>query len=174
MRAWVLAAVLLCTAAANVPEPAAYWTGPAQGPVPATIAGGAVIRTNNLAALLKKRGIVLLDVANATHRPVNLPATSLWMPPPHSDIPGSVWLPGAGRGALSQPEDAALRVRLQALTGGDADRPIIVYCHHACWLSWNAAKRVISYGYTHVFWYPEGVEGWTGAGGTLTPVQSGG
>jgi hypothetical protein len=27
-------------------------------------------------------------------------------------------------------------------------------------MSWNAAKRVLSYGYANVAWYPEGTEGW--------------
>jgi len=33
------------------------------------------------------------------------------------------------------------------------------YCHRNCWLSWNAAKRAISYGYRNVFWFPDGMEG---------------
>jgi hypothetical protein len=28
------------------------------------------------------------------------------------------------------------------------------------WMSWNAAKRILSYGYSNVAWYPEGTEGW--------------
>jgi rhodanese-related sulfurtransferase len=31
-------------------------------------------------------------------------------------------------------------------------------------LSWNAAKRAIGYGYQHVYWYRDGVEGWQAAG----------
>jgi rhodanese-related sulfurtransferase len=27
-------------------------------------------------------------------------------------------------------------------------------------MSWNAAKRILSYGYSNVAWYPEGNEGW--------------
>jgi rhodanese-related sulfurtransferase len=27
-------------------------------------------------------------------------------------------------------------------------------------MSWNAAKRVLSYGYPNVVWYPEGTDGW--------------
>jgi rhodanese-related sulfurtransferase len=27
-------------------------------------------------------------------------------------------------------------------------------------MSWNAAKRALSYGYTNVAWYPEGTDGW--------------
>ena len=36
----------------------------------------------------------------------------------------------------------------------------MIYCQEDCWMSWNAAKRVLSYGYPNVAWYPEGTEGW--------------
>jgi PQQ-dependent catabolism-associated CXXCW motif protein len=39
-----------------------------------------------------------------------------------------------------------------------------VYCHERCWLSWNAAKRAIRYGYRNVYWFPDGIEGWRAAG----------
>ncbi len=165
MRAWAFTALFLCTAA--TPEPPGYWTGPTQAPVPATITGGKVIQTDALAALLKSGGVLLIDVANPPHRPANLPPTSLWLPPPHEDIPGSVWLAGMGEGALTAAQDATFRARLRALTGGTMNKPIVVYCHHACWLSWNAARRAIAYGYTRVAWYPDGVEGWAQAGKKL-------
>ena len=103
-------------------------------------------------------------------RCTGLPAcrrTTLWLLPPHRDIPGSVWIPDVGKAALTAAEDAAFRAKLRALTGGDVNKPVIVYCHHACWLSWNAAKRTIADGYKQVFWYPDGVEGWMAAGKTL-------
>jgi PQQ-dependent catabolism-associated CXXCW motif protein len=172
MRRWILAAGFLCAAATAVPEPPGYWTGSAQAPVPPTIAGGTVIHTDELDALLRKGGVVLIDVANAVHRPANLPSATLWLLPPHRDIPGSVWIPDVGKGALAPAEDAAFRAKLRALTEGDTNRPVIVYCHHACWLSWNAAKRAITYGYRRVFWYPDGVEGWMAAGKTLEVVKA--
>jgi rhodanese-related sulfurtransferase len=27
-------------------------------------------------------------------------------------------------------------------------------------MSWNAAKRALTYGYSDVAWYPEGTDGW--------------
>ena len=36
----------------------------------------------------------------------------------------------------------------------------MIYCQADCWMSWNAAKRALSYGYTNVAWYPDGTEGW--------------
>lgn len=145
---------------ASVPEPQGYWLGPIHGPVPATIAGGTVLDTMALAHLLADGGAVLVDVAEAPHRPVGLPAGTLWLPPPHRDIPGSVWISDVGDGAISPRFATWFRTRLTALTGGNRDKPIVVYCHPNCWLSWNAARRVINEGYRAVFWYPGGVEGW--------------
>ncbi|HUN43769.1 MAG TPA: rhodanese-like domain-containing protein [Acetobacteraceae bacterium] len=148
----------------HVPEPQGYWQGPIHGPVPATITGGTVLDTAVLAQMLAGGGVVLLDVAEATHRPSGLPGGTLWLPPPHRDIPGSVWIPDVGRGVISPDFAAWFRARLAALTGSDRDRRIVVYCHPNCWMSWNAARRVINDGYRAVFWYPGGVEGWEHAG----------
>ncbi|HEY1932978.1 MAG TPA: rhodanese-like domain-containing protein [Acetobacteraceae bacterium] len=162
----VVAASISATAAGakHVPEPSGYWQGPIHGPVPATIAGGTVLDTVTLAHLLAGGGVVLLDVAEAPHRPVGLPAGELWLPPPHRDIPGSVWIPDVGRGAISPHFAAWFRTRLAALTDGNREKRIVVYCHPSCWMSWNAAKRAINDGYRAVFWYPGGVEDWETAG----------
>ena len=44
--------------------------------------------------------------------------------------------------------------------GGNHDRMLVFYCLANCWMSWNAAKRAIALGYTHVAWYPDGTDGW--------------
>jgi rhodanese-related sulfurtransferase len=38
-------------------------------------------------------------------------------------------------------------------------------------MSWNAAKRALSYGYTHVFWYRDGSDGWQEIGGFVVEVH---
>lgn len=141
-------------------EPVGYWTGPINGPVPETITGGTVIRTTELRALLEKNGAVLVDVSNAPRRPENLAPGAPWLPAPHAVIPGSLWIPGAGMGAIAPDVEASFRDRLASATGHDINRPIVIYCHERCWLSWNAAKRAIRYGYRRVHWYPDGIEGW--------------
>ena len=151
-------------AAAAPEEPADYWTGPINGPVPETIAGGSVIRTAELKALLDEGGIVLVEVSNAAKRPENLAPGAPWLPKPHLVIPGSLWIPGAGMGEIAPEVDSAFRDRLAQATASDFERKIVVYCHERCWLSWNAAKRAIRYGYRRVHWYPEGIEGWRAAG----------
>ena len=38
-------------------------------------------------------------------------------------------------------------------------------------MSWNAAKRILSYGYRRVAWYPDGTDGWERVGLPLSESQ---
>jgi PQQ-dependent catabolism-associated CXXCW motif protein len=144
-----------------VSEPAGFWTGPANDPVPATIKGGKVIHAAELNALLKKdTHLVVVDVSDSPHRPENLPATTTWLPVPHPGIPGAIWIPGAGLGTPGADVEEFYKQRLAKATGSDLTRPLVLYCHQKCWLSWNGAKRAIGYGYKNVYWFPDGIEGW--------------
>jgi PQQ-dependent catabolism-associated CXXCW motif protein len=62
------------------------------------------------------------------------------------------------------------RDNLARLSQGDKARAMLFYCQANCWMSWNAAKRAISYGYSRVYWYPEGTDGWAAAG---LPTETG-
>jgi PQQ-dependent catabolism-associated CXXCW motif protein len=161
----------LCAGEANAktspaaPEPSGYWTGPINSPVPVTIAGGNVIHDpHDLQELLQHGATVVVDVSNAPRRPENLAPGAPWLPLPHAAIPGSLWIPGVGLGEVPPSTDAFFRDRLAAATGGDKARRIVVYCHETCWLSWNAARRAIRYGYRNVYWFRDGIEGWRAAG----------
>lgn len=165
--ALLLVAAAEPAAAADAPEPAGYWTGPLQGDVPATLARGHVVHTDALAALLAREAPVLIDVALRPHRPSGLAPQTVWKPAPHRDIAGSAWLPGSGAGALDPALEQQFAARLATLTGGNFDKPIVVYCHAHCWASWNAAKRAINLGYRDVYWYPDGAEAWQDAGHEL-------
>jgi PQQ-dependent catabolism-associated CXXCW motif protein len=123
-----------------------------------------VLNTAGVQELLEAPGTVVIDVLPQQKRPDNLPSETLWLPKPRFNVPGSVWLPDVGRGAISDSTDAYYRSNLDRLTGGDRSRNIIVYCLADCWMSWNAAKRAIEYGYTSVYWYPGGTDDWTAAG----------
>ena len=147
-----------------VAEPQDFWLGPVNAPVPRTLSGGTVIRANDLATLLKQRRAVVVDVSGSQQRPEKLAPQAVWMPPPHPVIPGSLWIAGAGAGAIDANTDKLYRKHLAEATSHDLDRPVVVYCHERCWLSWNAAKRAIRYGYRHVYWFPDGIEGWRAAG----------
>jgi PQQ-dependent catabolism-associated CXXCW motif protein len=146
-------------------EPTGYWTGPSNSPVPLTISGGKVIQdARRLQALLKHGGTVVVDVSNAPRRPENMAPGAPWLPLPHRAIPGSLWIPGVGLGEIPPPLDDFFRERLAAATGRDLKRRLVIYCHESCWLSWNAARRAIGYGYRSVYWYRDGIEGWKAAG----------
>jgi len=67
---------------------------------------------------------------------------------------------GAGLGSSSPAFQSKFDERLAGLTGGDKQKPIVVFCHPKCWGSWNAAKRLVMLGYARVYWFREGVEGW--------------
>jgi PQQ-dependent catabolism-associated CXXCW motif protein len=153
------------------PEPPDYWTGPINGPVPANITGGTVIRAPELAAMLKQGGVVLVDVSNAPRRPDNLAPGAPWLPLPHQVIPGSLWIAGAGLGTIEPSVETAFHDRLAAATQRDLSHPLVIYCHERCWLSWNAARRAIRYGYRRVYWFPDGIEGWRTAGFPLAVAQ---
>jgi sulfur-oxidizing protein SoxY len=147
-----------------VAEPQDFWLGPVNASVPRTLSGGTVIRANDLSALLKQRRAVVVDVSSSQQRPEKLAPQAVWMPPPHPVIPGSLWIAGAGAGAIDANTDKLYRQRLAEATSHDLDHPVVVYCHERCWLSWNAAKRAIRYGYRKVYWFPDGIEGWRAAG----------
>lgn len=167
-RLAALAAILLVAAA---PEPQGTGSGTSSGRVPATLDGATVVHTAGVPALLKKSGVVIVDVSEAPRRPEGLAPGAPWLPLRHRDIPGSVWIPGAGRRGISADLATYFRSRLAELTGASRDRPILIYCHPNCLGSWTAAKRVLDYGFRNVFWYPDGIEGWEAAGFSTAPVD---
>jgi PQQ-dependent catabolism-associated CXXCW motif protein len=168
MKALLVAALM----AAGVPEPSGYWTGPNQGDTPDSVAGATVIHTAELAKLIKREKPVLIDVSPAPPPPPDLPPGTVWMAPVHRDIPGSVWLQDAGKGEISSEAEDFYRATLQTLTHGNPKHGVVLYCHPRCWLSWNAAKRAVSFGYSRVYWYPDGVEGWEDAGKAVSVTEA--
>jgi PQQ-dependent catabolism-associated CXXCW motif protein len=170
MRAALLRALAViiggtwAVAIAAAPEPSGYWTGPVNSPVPATLTGGTVISSaHRLHTLLTHKDTVLVDVSNTPHHPENMAPGAPWLPLPHRAIPGTLWIPGVGMGEIPATLDSYFRQELATATHNDPTRRVIIYCHRTCWLSWNAAKRAISYGYQHVYWYRDGIEGWKAA-----------
>jgi PQQ-dependent catabolism-associated CXXCW motif protein len=148
------------------PEPSGYRMKDYRGLTPATLTGARVVTTVEAAALWKA-GAAFVDVLPHAPRP-NLPAGTIWHENPRVDIPGSIWLPDTGYGALAAATQKYLLDGLAKVTGGDRTRWLVVYCMKNCWMSWNAAKRALSVGYKNVAWYPDGTDGWQAA--TL-PVQ---
>jgi PQQ-dependent catabolism-associated CXXCW motif protein len=145
-------------------EPEGYWTGPMNGPVPETLTGAKVIDITALQTLLKHGNVATIDVSNKPRRPEGLAKDSPWLPLPQQVIPGSLWIPGAGMGAIEPAVEVVFRKRLDTVSASNPTFPIVIYCHERCWLSYNAAKRAVSYGYRNVYWYRDGIEGWKAAG----------
>ena len=161
----LLLAILLTTGAAgeddSAPaEPDGYRLEHYRAPAPRTLRGARVISTVQAEALWRQRAAVFLDVMPHAPRPANLPPGTVWRDKPRLNIPGSIWLPDTGYGELAGSTEQYLRSGLERATGGERSKLIVVYCLMDCWMSWNAAKRVISWGYPNVAWYPEGTDGW--------------
>ncbi len=156
---------------AGVPEPDTYRLDDYRAPVPDTLTGARVVHTDELAAILSKTRAILIDVLPAPRRPPDRPPGSPWMPLPHSDIPGSIWLPDTGRGALDPKTEAWFDGKLRALAAADPNEPMVFYCLSHCWMSWNAARRAVRLGLPHVVWFPDGADGWEAAGHPVKPVR---
>jgi PQQ-dependent catabolism-associated CXXCW motif protein len=148
---------------AQPPEPEGYRMDDYRAPSPATVAGGVMLDTDAAHQLWESGAAVWIDVLPARRRPENLPPSALWMPLPHRDIPGSLWLPDIGRGALSPDVEGYFRDHLATATKLRKDAAVVFYCLADCWMSWNAAKRAASWGYTQIYWYRDGTDGWDAA-----------
>ena len=145
-------------------EPADYRRSNFLAPVPCTLAGGNVVYTDELVDLIAREQVILVDVLPSPRRPEGLAADALWQPKARRNIPDSAWLPNTGFGELPVEEEAYLRRNLDRLTQGDKSRHLVFYCLADCWMSWNAARRALAWGYTAVTWYPCGTDGWKAAG----------
>jgi PQQ-dependent catabolism-associated CXXCW motif protein len=157
------AAAIARTEDAAPPEPHDYRSDNYRTPVPRTLRGARVATTAEVEALWKAGGAAFIDVLPRPPKP-KLPPDTLWRDAPRPDIPGSLWLPDTGYGALPPATQTYFRDGLIKATGGDRAKTVVIYCLRNCWMSWNAARRAVSMGYTHVVWYPDGTDGWSEAG----------
>ena len=144
----------------GVPQQATL-RGPSKlhSPTPTTVPGATTIDTARLHDLfVSGEKVVLLDVlgGNVTQ-----------------SLPGALWLPGAGAGTgFDDDRQRRLAAKMRTLTNGDTATPIVTYCLGAdCWLSYNAALRLVRLGYEYVYWYRGGHEAWAAAGLPLVPVR---
>lgn len=173
--ACVAAAVLGSTVAVQaqqpVAEPQAYRTEEYRAPVPATLKGARVLTTAEAEAIWRSKTAVFIDAMPRPPKPANLPAGTVWRDRPRSNIPGSIWLVDTGYGSLAASTENYFKQGLVHVTGGDPAKSLLFYCQANCWMSWNAAKRALSYGYRNVAWYPDGTDGWQAAGLPLVDAQ---
>ncbi len=147
---------------AQEPEPNGYRMDHFRGPVPETLTGGTVVDTEEAYILWQSGDVAFVDVLPRAPKPKNLPEDTIWREKPRHSIPGSIWLPNVGYGALADITDDYFRRGLEKATTGDKDHPVLFFCLEECWMSWNAAKCALEeYGYSQVYWLPEGTDGWT-------------
>src|SRR5438552_10854751 len=176
---WKLAVVILAALVfaaqahtqESVPEPDGYRTDDYHAPVPATLNDVRVLTTADAETIWHAGTGVFIDVLPRAPKPKNLPPGTIWRDKPRLNIPGSVWLPDTGYGKLAEATEDYLRRGLERASGGNKATLVVIYCQENCWMSWNAAKRILSYGYTNVAWYPEGSEGWERANLPVAEAQ---
>jgi PQQ-dependent catabolism-associated CXXCW motif protein len=175
---WVLASLIAALAWAapgraqeRPSEPEGYRTDNYRAPVPVTLAGVRVLTTEEAEAIWRSGSGAFIDVLPRPPKPPNLPAGTIWRDKPRLNIPRSIWLPDTGYGTLAAATEDYLRNGLASASGGNNAKLLVIYCLADCWMSWNAAKRALSYGYSNVAWYPEGTDGWQRADLPLVDSQ---
>lgn len=154
--------VVFCTdiAFAEVKQPDGYRMELYDAEVPTELEGASLITAVEVKRLQETGGVVVVDVIPEHRRPKVLPENQIWFPVDHKGIPGAIWLPDTGYGALSDITENYFKHHLNASTGGDKNHALVFYCRADCWMSWNAAKRALSYGYTNVYWFYNGIDDW--------------
>ncbi len=166
-----LAAQEHSTAPVEVSEPDGYRMNDYRAPVPKTLKGAKVVDAEAAGVLHDDASAILIDVYPQAPKPPGLPANAVWRTPKHHSIEGAVWLPNVGYGKLAAGPEGYFKSSLERLTGGAKDKIIVFFCLKDCWMSWNAAKRAMAWGYNNVVWFPDGTDGWQNLGNLLVEVK---
>ena len=142
------------------PEPDSYRLDEYRKPVPLTLKGATVISADKASEIWTSKAAIFVDVYPKAPKPGNLPAGTFWREPTHQSIENATWLPNVGYGVVPPPTEEYFKKNLETLSGGDKAKPVVFFCLRNCWMSWNAAKRALTYGYKNVIWYPDGTDAW--------------
>ncbi len=145
-----------------------YRIGRYRSPTPEQASGGLRIDAQQLAELLETASPppLLLDV-----QPVAWQHGIFLETQPRHNLPNSIWLPNVGLGELDERWTDYFQSHLETLTQGDKHRAVVVYCTADCWMSWNAVKRASHWGYSRLYWFAEGTDGWREAEFKLVPAH---
>ena len=157
----VLACPWTAARAGGVAEPAEYRMEHFRAPVPDTLKGARVVTPEQAFEIWRAGDTVFVDVMPQAPRPEELPENVIWRDRPRVTIKDARWLPNVGFGKLHATMHEFFAAELEALTAGDKSKPVLFFCLLDCWMSWNAAKRAIEYGYRDVTWFPDGTDGWS-------------
>ena len=134
-------------------------------PPPAQLIGPEAVQT------LLGEGALPIDVFGASQSRFDELDGTWLVSEPRLSLPGAIWLPETGRGSLTATMQSYLTDNLALLTKGDTDHPLVIYCIADCWMSWNAAQRIAAQGYSRVYWFRLGTDGWLDIGAPLVPVD---
>lgn len=135
-----------------------------RSPTPACVPKGITLKTPELQQLMATDTPVLIDVL-AVYLREDEGFDATWLVnEKHESLPNSLWLPNVGYGVLEPKIETWFKAQLEKLSHKDLAKPLVFYCVADCWMSWNAVQRVRDYGYTRVYWYKEGIDGWKEAG----------
>ncbi|MBT0669844.1 rhodanese [Novosphingobium profundi] len=100
------------------------------------------------------------------------PASGIWsLAVAHQTIAGALWHPETGRCAPDRLVWHGLAAAVAEARRADPARPVVVFCRTDCWMGWNAARRLAREGFTAIYWYAEGIEGWRAAGRELVDAR---
>ncbi|MFK7996869.1 MAG: rhodanese-like domain-containing protein [Granulosicoccus sp.] len=143
-----------------VEEPDGYRLELYDDVVPATLQGATRVTALEVVRLRSEFDALVVDVIPEHIKPDTLPAGQRWFPVVHRGVANALWLPDVGYGSLSRATENYFKRHLQISTNGDLDHPVVFYCRIDCWMSWNAAKRALSFGYTRVSWFADGIDDW--------------
>jgi len=153
------------------PEPQDYRMDDFRSPVPLTLKGAKVLTGDQAADLWNDNAAIFIDVYPQGPKPANLPADTYWREPTHRSIEGAHWLPNVGYGVLTKQDEAYFHTQMEKLTKGDRNAPVVFFCLKNCWMSWNAAKRALEWGYTNVMWLRDGTDVWEEIGYPLVDLH---
>lgn len=141
-------------------------------PVPQSIPDGQTVDTAFVADAVVAGTMQLIDV----YPPKGLgpdPLNGRWLTDEtRLSLPGALWLPDVGRGHLENDAIDYFKRNLVAISNGDKAAPLLFFCTADCWQGWNAAVRAIRWGYSNVFWYPLGTDGWAEIDGEVERVDA--
>jgi PQQ-dependent catabolism-associated CXXCW motif protein len=154
-----------------VAEPELYRSEDYRAPTPPTLRGARVVTTTDAEMIWREKRAAFIDVMPRPPKPANLPPETVWRDKPRHNIPGSLWLVDTGYGKLAAATDSYFRDGLARASQGDRNALLVFYCQADCWMSWNAARRAVSYGYRNVAWFPAGTDGWEQAHLPLVEAQ---
>ena len=163
----ILFVPLFASSQSDIAEPEGYKMDEYRSATPQSLNGATVVNAETAHQLFKNGDVQFIDVLPSPRRPKELAEDSVWLPQTRLNIPGSIWLADVGYGVLSDELDHYFLTNLQKLVESGNDK-ILFYCNVDCWMSYNAAKRALNYGFKHILWFPGGVDEWADHGFALT------